>query len=352
MIEQSRKYLSIQDTNVLKGLALLLLLWHHLFYKTNGLFEDFTLFGYGIANQLGIFSKVCVAIFVFLSGYGLIRSNKSKSVIIFYRKRFVKLFANYWFIWLIFVPLNIFCFGYSLEQVYNTQIVPKLIIDFVGMASLVGTRTMNATWWFYSCIIILYALFPIIYRGGYRYLLCLLIALILPFVPSFKLIEPIRYYLLPFVMGIICGDNRIGFHQSSIKLLNKISLIFRGYSTNFDICILFVFFLLTALLRNISQYSLLVDSFLALLIYLLYINLNLSTKLKRALAFLGKHSFNIFLFHTFFYYYWFKNLFYSPTNPILIFLLLLLVTLLVSLVLEYVKEKIGFNKVVSKLLNI
>lgn len=62
--------LSLKDTNVLKGVALLLLLWHHLFYKENGLYDDLYIAGHGLVNELSIVSKVCVAIFVFLSGYG------------------------------------------------------------------------------------------------------------------------------------------------------------------------------------------------------------------------------------------------------------------------------------------
>lgn len=64
--------LSKTDTLVLKGVALLLLLSHHLFYKNPGLYNDITIIGnHQLVQTVGIVSKVCVSIFVFLSGYGL-----------------------------------------------------------------------------------------------------------------------------------------------------------------------------------------------------------------------------------------------------------------------------------------
>lgn len=64
--------LSLADTNALKGIALLFLLCHHLFYIQDGSYHDILLFGkYPLVQEFGIACKVCVAIFVFLSGYGL-----------------------------------------------------------------------------------------------------------------------------------------------------------------------------------------------------------------------------------------------------------------------------------------
>lgn len=64
--------LSLSDTNALKGIALILLLCHHLFYIQDGSYNDILVFGkYPLVQEFGLACKVCVAIFVFLSGYGL-----------------------------------------------------------------------------------------------------------------------------------------------------------------------------------------------------------------------------------------------------------------------------------------
>ena len=92
--------LSLKDTNILKGLAIMLMLVHHLFWKQNGLYDDVHLIrDLYLVNQIGVFSKVCVAIFVFLSGYGLTIQAEKKSGIgklsDFYWHRFKKLYLNY-----------------------------------------------------------------------------------------------------------------------------------------------------------------------------------------------------------------------------------------------------------------
>ena len=74
--------LSLDDTKVLKGVAilllLLLLLAHHLFYQGIG-YNDIHLYGrHYLVKEIGIVPKLCVAIFVFLSGYGLtVNTDKS-----------------------------------------------------------------------------------------------------------------------------------------------------------------------------------------------------------------------------------------------------------------------------------
>ncbi len=55
--------LSKSDTTAIKGIAILLMLWHHLFLNT---------IAYGIlTHSLAVVFKVCVALFLFVSGYGL-----------------------------------------------------------------------------------------------------------------------------------------------------------------------------------------------------------------------------------------------------------------------------------------
>lgn len=55
--------LSLHDTSVLKGIAICAMLCHHLFYQSPGS-------GY-VVWHLAMLGKVCVSIFLLLSGYGL-----------------------------------------------------------------------------------------------------------------------------------------------------------------------------------------------------------------------------------------------------------------------------------------
>ncbi len=118
------------DTRVLKGIAILLMLIHHLFYDESmeGMFGDVSIFGFHVVHEMGGWSKVCVSIFVVLSGYGLEVTTKDKemNLVSFYKHRFKKLMLNYWFVWLLTVPIGIFVFGHSLNDAYGSHAVVKV----------------------------------------------------------------------------------------------------------------------------------------------------------------------------------------------------------------------------------
>ena len=66
-------------------------------------------------------------------------------------------------------------------------------------------------------------------------------------------------------------------------------------------------------------------------------------RVQRFLVFVGKHSFNIFLFHTFIFRYYFHDQIYAFRNPLLIFCVLLSVCLVISMALEWLKRVIHFR---------
>jgi peptidoglycan/LPS O-acetylase OafA/YrhL len=55
--------LSLDESLIIKGIAICLMLWHHLFYESPEYGE--------IVFQTAKFGKLCVALFLFISGYGL-----------------------------------------------------------------------------------------------------------------------------------------------------------------------------------------------------------------------------------------------------------------------------------------
>ena len=65
------------------------------------------------------------------------------------------------------------------------------------------------------------------------------------------------------------------------------------------------------------------------------------------LQFLGKHSMNIFLTHTFIRYYYFKDFTYSFKYSILIVLVLLGISIIVSMVIELLKKAIKYNEFIE-----
>lgn len=329
-LSAAKLMLSKGDTSVLKGLALLMLLIHHLFYIQNGRFDDITIYGnISLVNMTGQVCKVCVALFVFLSGYGLAATySKHRKIKFteFFKKRFKKLFINYWLIWILFVPIGVIFFGRTFEQVYGQDIITKFFLDFMGLLNLTGEYGYNPTWWFYSCIIILYLLFPFIILGSqhpvsrYGMLLISIVLIVLPFHITF--IEPIRYYLIAFLAGFFIQHADIQ-HTTPPIFNSIIQRAIQGKLKKIEKIILLsgLFFLMAV--RFKLPFALGFDTLIALLIVLAYRNIILPTSIQKFLCICGHHSFNIFLFHTFYYYLYIPEIIYWSRNPVIIFLTLL-----------------------------
>lgn len=211
-------FLSLADTNILKGLALILLLIHHLFSKNTGEFNEITIAGHDIVTSVAQLSNICVAIFVLLSGYGLTRKQEisgEESLAGFYKGRYVKLLFNFWFIWILFVSVELLMGGRSFVDVYHDHIVGRAILDFFGLSYLFGFYGYNPTWWFMSLIIILYALYPLLYKLAKKDIsLLLLVSAVVSLIP-FDTIGYMQCYLFSFSCGIIMAIvvNELNFNK-------------------------------------------------------------------------------------------------------------------------------------------
>lgn len=330
--------LSIQDTNVLKGIALLLLLWHHLFYSNANLIDDIDVFGHSLIQVTAAWAKVCVAVFVFLSGYGLNYSadqrNGLGNVWAFYKNRYLKLMSNYWFIYFIFVPFGVFVMGRTFEMVYAGSLF-RALLDFFGLhfAVTMDFYGYNATWWFYGCIIMLYLLFPLMYKYKEKWGLVVICCLLYSFLtPSIPLLHACYNYIFVFMIGMYF--NRMKFPSTSNS---KLLLTF--------------LFILTCLLRFFVKLPFMWDSLNVPLGVMVYLFWGMNGKFKALLSFIGTHSFNIFLFHTFIFSIYFTKYIYWTRNPLMIYITLFTICILISILLEALKKKIGYYSILNKVIH-
>jgi len=250
-------------------------------------------------------------------------------------RRYTKLMANYWLIWLVFVPWGFIFGSFSLDSVYGQHAVLKLIVDFMGLARCFGYDGINPTWWFMSCIILLYLIFPLIAKSAKRLWIWGIISIAITQLPL-SIINPIRYYLFSFVLGVICARSEKVKAILGIQLMKYFAL---------------PAFLVLFAIRNILPYPILVDGVITVFLAVAAKALLQKRWLLGALGFLGKHSMNIFLFHTFIYYIYFPDLIYWSRNPILIYFTLLAICICISMAIERVKEITGFNKAVDKVIH-
>lgn len=346
-----------KDTLFAKGIALCLLLIHHLFYEGNIKypFNEISISGHQLFMEIGQYSKVCVAIFVILSGYGLSESIRLRPLNIkeFYLKHLSKIYMNYWFTLAIFVPIGVLFFNRSFIEVYKSHIALKLLLNVLGFQQYFGYYGYNPTWWFISAIIALYLIFPFLrtLTVNYRhYFLVICFSLMFVNVQSmhFNPYETIKYWIFPFVFGIYCSENNIFYELECIRKKYAIS----------NLSCLFIYIFLLIMLALQRTYGLLVtyvmvDTFFGFTIILIGKDfLSKSNYFNKYMVIIGKHSFNIFLFHTFIYAFYFTDFIYLSRCPPIIFLVLLISCLFISLVLEKMKQILNIYILYQKIINI
>lgn len=205
-----------ENTNIAKGIAVIMLLIHHLFFiNQKPLFNDIVLFRwdsieYGVFYICSAICKVCVSLFAFLSAYGVyISYEKSENVIQFYKRRFFKLYLHFWLIWLLFVPIIIIFFNKSFDVVYHRPVIINFLTNFLGIQSFFNLYGgYNGSWWFISLIILFYLLFPLFYKiskNQYVLFYTFVSSLFLYFWGYSRNLCFVYYYLPVFLFGIICA---------------------------------------------------------------------------------------------------------------------------------------------------
>ena len=150
---------SRNDTKVVKGIAIVLMLYHHLFAFPARIDSDlsyisaFSIDGETISYWIGVFGKLCVALFIFLAGYGTYLSCRNKDNLLSpLYKKIKALYSTFWQVFVIFVPV---CMALGVPRV--TKNLEDLIWNFSGLHI-----TYNGEWWFFTPFIVLTLAYPLI----------------------------------------------------------------------------------------------------------------------------------------------------------------------------------------------
>lgn len=307
--------LSLDDTNVLKGIAIIAMLLHHVY----GCPRE----GFGpidpVLAFLGALGKVCVAIFLFCSGYGLsvkygqIMDANQKTIkgrivdtLRFLGKRFVKFYANYWIIFFIFVPISIFIFHRPLAAAYGEDscMWGNLILDVFGLN---GFNSYNITWWFNKLIIILYLLFPLLFFLTKRlkwgmFLLSIILARAVSYLPEWMDTVSLMTYQMPFVFGVCWQQNENKL--AKVRLWLNQHMVITSVSA-FVLLGIMIFLRMFPIIPH--WFGIRMDTFVAVALALCIIIVPKIYWVKKTFIFLGKHAMNVYMFHTFFWAYWFTS---------------------------------------------
>ena len=350
--------ITLNETNVIKAFAICAMLWHHLFFQ-NPEYGTVTL-------KLGLMGKVCVALFVFLSGYGMAvqyqkclkdvgvgaccKWRKICDRVCFLLRRYLKFYTNYWVIFLITVPLGVFVFGRTLADVYgaDSSLELCLLSDIWGLR---GLESYNITWWVNRLFLALWLFFPFLYWSMNSKIVSVWMLLLLYFDPG-SILYPLNFvasglstWLISYALGIFLAVNGNAINN----VLNKTNR-YVVFVVAFMAALTFLY------MRNNYVFSCFLgvkgDPFIVIFLSLAVVCLcRLTNRNFSILAFVGKHSMNMYLMHTFIFGYFFHDFIYGFKHPILIFAVLFFISLLLSIIVELMKNRLKFYQLQQKVIS-
>lgn len=223
-----------RETNFCKGIAIFLMLFYHLFNDYEeyaGYPVNYWPFSPDFLTSLARMSKVCVAIFVFLSGYGIATVYRKKfgdrepgreELFSFSWTRYWKLMTGYWFIFLIALLCQLL--GRTIVDAYGTSvkgIIFYFIVDFLGLSYLVSTPTLNPTWWYMSLAIFIIFVMPIVIRLMRKYGAVPIVAVMTGSTYLLGAVNPSTFFLFSLLLGAACMET--GFFQKLTQITEKSS---------------------------------------------------------------------------------------------------------------------------------
>ncbi|MCR5553999.1 MAG: acyltransferase, partial [Bacteroidales bacterium] len=355
------------DTQKVKGLAIILMLIHHCFLnkaRYKGQLVIFTPFSEIAVNEFAYAMKICVAIFTFLSAYGIYLSYQKKintcneevnlkNIYILVFKRLISLLTGYWFVFLTvqLYSLIVVRDGRYL-RVYGsgTKGVLFFLIDFLGLAELFNTPTFLATFWYMSLAILIVLLMPFLVMCYKKIGAILLIAFSVLFAVLFPVnskhtMAYLPWYLTCLCLGMVSASRN--WLVSFKKLSGESNCLKRASKAAIELIIIALFLYCRQTTRNTLLLPIW-DSLLPFLIVVfMFEYINNIPVVGSSLQFLGVHSMNIFLIHNFIRVIWYFKFTYSFRYAPLIVIVLLGVSLAVSFVLENLKRLLRYDRAID-----
>ena len=357
-----------EHTMQVKGIAIIILLFHHCFLNTQrwatvpyeklattkgwGYYPiSFAPFSSHTIQYLASFSKICVAMFVFMTGYGMwvsYESQKKKTTMSNYiKKRMVTLMTGFLIIFVVTEILAIPTGRFIEVYGHDFRSVVYMIIDALGLAKLLGTPLFCLTWWYMSLAIVLIMIFPFVHSIMEKYQWIVVVAsIIVPRACGFGQSTDLFRYLLAYTLGMYFAQH---------DLLARIKEKFMEQNVVGKLLSLIVSLIGLAVIIKCRQnawigwkYLDFWDGFAAMYVIVLsYIYILNGKWIVKGLGFLGKHSMNIFLIHSFYRDVFFHKFTYSFYYAWLDYIVLMAISLVTSIVLEWFKKLIRYEKFID-----
>lgn len=330
--------LTKQDTKILKGISILVMIWLHTFlYKDNvNLLTCIIYIGeIPLITLIKNFCTNCIHLYLFLGGYGLYITYKNRKLKS--KRRSFFLYLNYWIMLLLMLPI-----GYIVSPDVYPGSLTKFLLNFVAW-----DYSYNTTWWFLFpyILIILTAkhLFGLLDKWGgfYVFIITYLLNLITSYTIS-RYGEKYLYYNLVIYIPFLYFHLLNAFYTGAIFAKYDIFWMIKENIGNIQyknwICLISIFLLI--LVKGYVTTSI-INIYVVCLFFSLICCLDRPQWMDKVLLKLGEGSTNMWFVHAFVCIYFLHDLTYSLKYPLLAYLFVVVCSYVAHLVINsiYTRSK-------------
>lgn len=333
--------ISKNDTKMLKGVAILLMLLLHLFARKeiDGLYEASPMInGIPLIYYISLLGDACRQIYLFITGYAFYHM-ANRLTLTSNINRIFKLFVNYWIVLLLFVPLGI------LMGKTETFPLNEFLPNF-----FVLSNSYNGAWWFMQTYVILVLVSPYLLKvvNKYNPIILFFIAgtiYFVSYVQQFKhVIDFSDHEIALFIIRTIAllGTSQFSFVIGAIFAKEKIytKIYQRFNSLKYKNIIGFSLIAILIFIHSVIE-SAIISPLNGIPLVCIFTLMNKSVFVQKTFAYIGDHSTNIWLTHMFFYMTIFPELTFAPRYPILIFIWLVILCLGSSYVIKAINKQVN-----------
>ncbi|MDO4362658.1 MAG: acyltransferase [Eubacteriales bacterium] len=319
-----------RDTKFIKGVAICLMLYHHLFAfperVTEGVFISLWSFNdTNLSVCLGAFGRICVPLFTLMSGYGCylssLRGGDTGALV---RRHIWGLYKTFWMVFAVCLPVLVYKW-----RAMRSLLAYEVIYNFLGLST-----SFNDEWWFVLPFAVLLALFPAIKRFVERknaalytdlFLVAVLntvIVYIIPAVmeqPVFSMLSQTVFWARVEELLEILPAYVTGCILARYDVLSRVKTRFGGQPL--WCCAALAGMLAIFFVRPYNhEYYDFVNAAVFAVLFAVLLPAKPMQLAGKVFEKLGEESAMMWLTHTFFCYYWLQRLVYLPRYSPLIFL--------------------------------
>lgn len=349
LVDESEHGMSKEQTTIFKGIAILMMLFYHLYGGADIEQWCTPLIYVGDKPLVGLLSRACypVTFFLIFTGYGLSYSfYQGKLTIVIQIRRLLRLYIFYWVISVVFV---------SIGMVVDPSNYPKSWLHVVANITAIHCTYNGEAWFLFPYMLIcLSSLWVVRWLMAIRKPLHVLLAIVIyavcligvkhivvtDSIVGALLLQPVYYVVLLFYfsLGVILyrwidkrGTALLKPAGDRTKTLPAAS--------SFMSLVAFSLLLILIIIKSCFKVTL-ADGLYALAFIVLLLQFSWKGVAAHVLSRIGKHATAMWLTHTYFAVYLFPGFIHAPRYPVLIFLLLVVVSWLSAFPLEWLSQKV------------